>query len=453
VRRLGEGDATELDVHPGVQALDPRWAGIVPDRLLARSRHLDPRRTLPRRAAPALDLASRSLVCSISHRATRSIAAPAAILSRQMAPRIPIVDLAAEYAEVGDAVEAAVLNVLRSGRYVLGPETEAFEEELAALVGVRHAVGVGSGTEALQLALEACGVGAGDEVITTPLTYFATVEAIVRAGARPVYVDVEADGFNLDPAGLEAARSPRSRAIVPVHLFGRCADMPPIRAFAERFGLAVIEDAAQAIGAARAGRSAGAWGAAGCFSFYPAKSLGAAGDGGCVTTDDAEVAQRLRLLRAHGLAGSKGHVAIGTTSRLDAIQAAVLRAKLPHLPRWLEQRRAHVERYRELLEGCEDLALPVCGADEMPAWSQLVVRSRRSSAIRRALDAADVEWRHYYPRPVYREEAFGAEVLPVGTCPEAERACEESISLPIYPLIPPSSIDRVCDVIRAALAG
>jgi dTDP-4-amino-4,6-dideoxygalactose transaminase len=370
-----------------------------------------------------------------------------------MAPRIPIVDLAAEYAEVGDAVEAAVLRVLRSGRYVLGPETESFERELAALIGVRHAIGVGSGTEALQLALEACGVRAGDEVITTPFTYFATIEAIVRAGGRPVYVDVEPDGFNLDPAGLEAACTPHTRAIVPVHLFGRCADMEPIRAFAEHRGLAVVEDAAQAIGAVRAGRSAGAWGTAGCFSFYPAKSLGAAGDGGCVTTDDAEIAQRLRLIRGHGLAGEKGHVAMGTTSRLDAIQAAVLRAKLPHLPRWLDERRAHVQRYRELLAGCQEVRLPVCGDDETPAWSQLVVRSRRAAAIRRALEDADVEWRHYYPRPVYREEAFGTDVRPAGTCPEAERACEESVSLPIYPRIPPASIERVCELIRNALSG
>jgi dTDP-4-amino-4,6-dideoxygalactose transaminase len=370
-----------------------------------------------------------------------------------MSPRIPIVDLAAEYAEIGEAVEEAVLRTLRSGRYILGPETEACERELAGFVGVQHVIGVGSGTEALQLALEACGVGRGDEVITTPLTYFATVEAIVRAGATPVYVDVEPGGFNLDPAGLEAARSPRTRAVVPVHLFGRCADMPAIRSFADRHGLPVVEDAAQAIGAARGGRSAGAWGAAGCFSFYPAKSLGAAGDGGCVTTDDAELAERLRLLRAHGLAGGKGHVALGTTSRLDSLQAAVLRVKLAQLPRWLRERRAHVEHYRSRLAGCEDVWLPQVGGDEIPAWSQLVIRSPRAPVIRRALDAADVEWRHYYPRPVYREEAFGASALPAGTCPEAERACEEAVSLPIYPRIPEDSIERVCRAVRGALSA
>lgn len=370
-----------------------------------------------------------------------------------MAPRIPIVDLDAEYAEVGADVEQAVLSVLRSRRFILGPETEAFETALAERVGVRHAVGVGSGTEALVLALRAVGVGPGDLVVTSPLSFFATVEAIVWAGARPVFVDVEPGGFNLDASGLEAALGPRTRAVVPVHLFGRCADMPRIRAIADRAGVPVIEDAAQAIGAARGGRRAGAWGAAGCFSFYPAKALGAAGDAGAITTDDAELASRLRTLRFHGQAAGKGHVAMGTTSRLDTIQAAVLLAKLPHLDRWIAQRAAHVERYREELAGCDDVRLPESGVDESPAWSQLVLRSPRAAAIRRALDAAEIEWRHYYPRPMYREAAFGADALPAGACPEAERACEESISIPIYPQLPPASIERVCGVIRGAVGA
>lgn len=369
-----------------------------------------------------------------------------------MSPRIPIVDLAAEYEEVGPEIEAAVLRVLRSGRYVLGPETQAFEGELAAYVGTRHAVGVGSGTEALWLALRACGVGPGDEVITSPLSFFATVEAIALTGATPIYVDVEPGGFNLDPAGLEAARTPQTRAIVPVHLFGRCADMARIQAFADRHGLPVVEDAAQAIGAGRGGRRAGTWGRAGCFSFYPSKSLGAAGDAGCVTTDDDALADALRSLRNHG-AGPGGHVQIGTTSRLDSLQAAVLRAKLPHLPRWLALRAGHVARYRECLAGCADVRLPQWGADEEPAWSQLVIRSEKAEAIRRALDDALIEWRHYYPRPMYREAAFGNARLPQGACPEAERACAEALSLPIYPRLAPESIDRVCAVIRGAVGA
>ncbi len=370
-----------------------------------------------------------------------------------MPTRIPIVDLAAEYEEIGPAVEAAVLRVLRSGRYILGPETEAFEQELARLVGVRHAVGVGSGTEALILSLRALGVGPGDEVVTSPLSFFASVEAIVYAGARPVYVDVEPGGFNLDPRGIEAALGPRTRAIMPVHLFGRCADMQRICEIAGPRGIPVVEDAAQAIGASRAGRAAGGWGAAGCFSFYPSKSLGAAGDGGAITTDDPELARRLRSLRFHGQAAGKGHVAMGTSSRLDAIQAAVLNAKLPHLARWLRERAAHVDRYRVLLTDCGDVTLPVIGDDETAAWSQFVIRSSRATAIRRALDEGSVEWRQYYPRPMYREEAFGADALPAGTCPEAERACEESISIPIYPRISDGAIDRVCGLIRGAVGA
>ncbi|HVH17833.1 MAG TPA: DegT/DnrJ/EryC1/StrS family aminotransferase [Myxococcota bacterium] len=369
-----------------------------------------------------------------------------------MSPRIPIVDVPAEYGEIGAEIEAAVLRVLRSGRYVLGPETEAFERELAGFVGTRHAVGVGSGTEALCLALRACGVGPGDEVITTSLSFFATAEAILWTGATPVYVDVERGGFHMDPAGLEAARSPRTRAIVPVHLFGRCADMTRIRGFADRFGLPVIEDAAQAIGAVRAGRRAGAGGRAGCFSFYPSKALGAAGDGGAICTDDDALAASLRSLRHHG-AGPTGHERVGTTSRLDSLQAAVLRAKLPHLPRWLAQRAAHVARYRALLARAKDVRMPGAGADETPAWSQFVIRSEKAEGIRRALDQADIEWRHHYPRPLYCEPAFGAGRLCPGTCPEAERACAESISIPLHPQLSPASIERVCEVILEAVGA
>jgi dTDP-4-amino-4,6-dideoxygalactose transaminase len=367
-----------------------------------------------------------------------------------MAERIPIVDLGAEYAEVATELEEAVLRVLRSGGYVLGPETRAFEEELAAYVGVRHAIGVGSGTEALWLALKALGVGPGDEVLTSPFTYFATVEAIAHTGATPTFADIEPGGFHLDPVRLADAVTPRTKVVMPVHLFGRCANMEAIRAITDARGLAVVEDAAQAIGAERGGRGAGAWGAAGAFSFYPAKSLGAAGDGGAVTTDDPELAERLRLLRAHGFTG-KGHTLMGTTSRLDSIQAAVLRVKLAHLDRWLGERSEHVEHYRRLLGDRADFALPRVGSDERAAWSQLVVRSPRADVVRRALESDSIDWRHYYPRPAYREEALGEHMLPVGTCPEAELACEESISIPIYPRLAESAVERVAAVVRRAL--
>ncbi len=369
------------------------------------------------------------------------------------APRIPILDLAAEWAEVGPAVEAAVLRVLRSHQYVLGPETSAFETELAAMLGVRFAVGVGSGTEALVLALRAVGVEPGDEVVTSPFTYFATVEAIRWVGARPVFVDVEPGGFLLDPAGLAAALGPRTRAIVPVHLFGRCADMSRIRAIADERGIPVVEDAAQAIGAVRGGRAAGAWGRAGCFSFYPSKNLGAAGDAGAVTTDDKEVAARLRLLRNHGSGRVRDrHELVGTTSRLDSLQAAVLRAKLPYLDAWRAARARPAAWYDDALRGLPGLVLPAAGADERHVWNQYTLRCERAALVRAALDAANVEWRHYYPLPAYRQPALGKERLPEGRCPEAERACAEVVSLPIYPGLAPELRSRVAEAVRAALA-
>jgi dTDP-4-amino-4,6-dideoxygalactose transaminase len=370
-----------------------------------------------------------------------------------MAWRIPIVDLAAEYAEVGAAVEEAVLRVLRSGRYVLGPETAAFEEELAALVGVPFAVGVGSGTEALVLALKAAGVEPGDEVVTSAFSFIATVEAILQCGARPVFADIEPEGFNLAPSGFEAAVTQRTRAVVPVHLFGRCADMPRIAAIAERHGVAVVEDAAQSIGAARAGRRAGAWGAAGCFSFYPAKNLGGAGDGGGVTTSEPEVAERLRLLRSHGTCAAGGHRLTGTTSRLDSLQAAVLRAKLPYLRVWTDTRARNAGIYAEELAGCPGVVLPGGAPDEEIVWSQYTIRCREPGRVRAALEARGIEWRHYYPRPVCEEPGLGGFRRPAAAFPEAARACAEVISLPVRASCSPEVIREIAGVIRDALGA
>ena len=369
-----------------------------------------------------------------------------------MSARIPILDLAAEWAEVGADVEAAVLRVLRSGQYVLGPETGAFEAEMAALVGTRFCIGVGSGTEALLLALRALDVGPGDEVITTGFTYFATVEAILWCGARPVFVDIERDSFNLDPQRLEAAITPRTRAILPVHLFGRCADMRPIRELAEARGIPVVEDAAQAIGAARNGRAAGAWGNAGCFSFYPSKNLGAAGDAGCITTDDEALADRLRLLRAHGCKRRDYHEALGTTSRLDSLQAAVLRAKLPRLDAWSGARARHARRYAELLGGVDGVVLPGSGPDERAVWNQYTIQCEKVDAVRAALDSAGIEWRHYYPIPAYQQAVLQDARLPPGALPNVERACRQVLSLPIYPALSGDAIWEVATTIRKAVA-
>jgi dTDP-4-amino-4,6-dideoxygalactose transaminase len=370
--------------------------------------------------------------------------------------RIGGVDLAGEYGEIGSEVEAAVLGVLRSGAYVLGPESDAFEAELADFVGVPFAVGAASGTDALALALRAVGVVPGSEVITTPFTFFATAEAILLAGARPVFADIEPHGFNLDPAALDAAINERTRAVVPVNLFGACADMDAIGALAAARSLPVVEDAAQAIGAARGGRSAGSAGTAAAFSFYPSKNLSAAGDGGAVTTGDPDVKERIRLLGNHGSSERDRHRILGTTSRLDALQAAILRVKLRHLPRWNQARSEVARGYGERLAGLDGVELPPVAAGETPAWHQYAVRCRPSAqraAVCKALEEAGVEWRHFYPRPAYRQPALGEFQLPEGSCPEAERACDEVICLPIHPRLGPAELDRVAEAVRRGAAG
>lgn len=370
-----------------------------------------------------------------------------------MVRRIPLVDLAAEYAEAGAAIEEAALRCLRSGAYVLGPETAAFERELANLIGASFAVGVGSGTEALTLALRAVGVEPGDEVITSAFTYFATVEAILACGALPVFVDVTPGGFEIDPDGVTAALTERTGAVIPVHLFGRCADMVRLSRIAEAADVPVVEDAAQAVGAGRAGRRAGAWGAVGCFSFYPSKNLAAAGDGGCITTSDPELAEGLRRLRSHGLDDSGRHAVVGTTSRLDAIQAAVLRAKLPYLKSWVDARARNARIYAETLEGCPDLTLPPAPADEEIVWNQFTIRSPRRKCVQTALDAAGIEWRRYYERLASEEPALGDARRPAGDFPEASRARDEALSIPIRPSLSPDTIREIAEVIRTALSG
>jgi dTDP-4-amino-4,6-dideoxygalactose transaminase len=364
--------------------------------------------------------------------------------------RVPMVDLAADQAEAAAAVQDAVARVLRSGAYVLGPETEAFEREVAARCGVGFAVGVGSGTEALFLALRALGVGAGDEVLTAAFTHFATVEAILLAGATPVFVDLAADGFGIDASRLAAAATSRTRAVVPVHLFGRCAEIERVVAWADAAGVPVVEDAAQAFGAARGGRCAGAWGRAGCFSFYPSKVLGALGDGGCVTTDDPALAERLRALRSHG-AGSDGvHRIAGTTSRLDSLQAAALRAKLPFLDGWLAARARNAVLYAEALAGCAGVRLPAAEAGEGVAWGHYTLRCDEAPRVREALARAGIEARHYYPRPASAQPALGPLRAPAGRFPEAERRCAESVSLTVRPSCPPAAIREIAAVVRAS---
>ena len=370
-----------------------------------------------------------------------------------MSWRIPITDMNAEYTVAGQAIEEAVLRVLRSGEYVLGPETRRFEAELSELVGTQFAVGVGSGTEALALALRAVGVEAGDDVVTTPFTFFATVGAILEVGARPVFTDIESDGFNLDPASIEAVITPRTRASLPVHLFGRCADMERITAIAKAHSIPVVEDSAQAIGAARDGRRAGAWGTVGCFSFYPSKNLGAMGDAGCVTTDDPSVAERLQLMHTHGSSDGETHSLIGTNSRLDAIQAAALRAKLPYLKDWTERRVRNAAIFAEELRGCEDLVLPLPVRREEPVWSHYTIRCRNLVALRTALRRHGIESRRFYETPVYLQPALGKARLPRGSRPETERACAEAVSVPVRWSCSTDQIREIAGVIREALVS
>jgi dTDP-4-amino-4,6-dideoxygalactose transaminase len=290
-------------------------------------------------------------------------------------------------------------------------------------------------------------------VVTTAFTYFATVEAILHCGARPVFVDIEEGGFNLDPSGLEAAIGPRTAAILPVHLFGRCADMEAIAAIADRRGLPLVEDAAQSIGASRQGRRAGAWGRAAGFSFYPSKNLGGVGDGGCVTSDDEALAGRLRSLRSHGSDASGVHRWVGTTSRLDAVQAAALRAKLPFLKGWSEARARNAAIYARELAGCPGVVVPEVGSDETAVWSSYTICCQIPEAVRAALEAAGIQWRHYYPALASEQPALGDARVPPGCFPRAEKACREVLSVPVRGSCPPETIREIAGLIRRAAGG
>lgn len=364
--------------------------------------------------------------------------------------RVPMLDLRAQYAGIRDEVRAAVDRVFESQGFVLGPEVEVFEREVAAYCETRFAVGCGSGSDALLLALQAVGVGAGDEVICPAFTFFATAGSIARLGARPVFADIDPDTWNVSPASVAAAaeRCTRLRAIVPVHLYGRACDMDAFEAIAARYGVPLVEDAAQAIGARDpSGRRIGGRGRVACFSFYPSKNLGGAGEGGLLTTDDAALAERLVRLRVHGSSRRYVHEELGMNARLDALQAAVLRVKLQHLDDWNAARRFHAEAYDAafLRAGAgvgaapfasETLALRISPSVAAPAvhgHHQYVVRvpAARRDALRAALEARGVGTDVYYPLGLHQQRCFAD--LPPTSLPETERAAREALALPIYP--------------------
>jgi dTDP-4-amino-4,6-dideoxygalactose transaminase len=343
---------------------------------------------------------------------------------------IPFLDLAAVNAELGDQLDEAMMRARRASQYVLGPEVEAFEHEFAAYCGAAHCVGVGNGLDALSLTLRAAGIGAGDEVIVPSHTFIATWLAVTACGATVVPVEPEHDGFNIDPAGIEAAITPHTRAIIPVHLYGEPADMDAINAIAAKRGLFVLEDAAQAHGARYRSRRTGSLGHAGAFSFYPAKNLGALGDGGAVVTGDGALATKIRALRNYGSTERYVHPSQGGNSRLDEIQAACLRVKLPHLDKSNARRRMQAAQYREALAPGM-LSVPMVREHLDPVWHLFVVRGAERNALQRRLHDAGISTLIHYPRPPHLQGAYAELGLGTGAFPLAERLAGEVLSLPI----------------------
>jgi dTDP-4-amino-4,6-dideoxygalactose transaminase len=362
---------------------------------------------------------------------------------------IPMVDLSAQYHALQAEIDAGLAATLQSTQFILGPNVRAFEEEAAAYLGVRHAIGVANGTDALHLALLAAGIGDGDEVITSPFTFIATAEAIRYVGARPVFVDIDPRTFNLDPELIEAAITPKTRAILPVHLFGQPADMAAIRAIAIRHQLKLIEDCAQSFGADIAGRMTGSLGDAGAFSFFPSKNLGCFGDGGMVTTDSDAIAEKVRMLRNHGSKVRYYHDIIGYNSRLDEMQAVILRAKLPHIDTYNRERRRVAHGYNA---GLAELPLTTPFEDGLGThvFHQYTLLTERREAIQQALQAEGIASAIYYPIPLHQQNVFKAD-YPGLSLPVAEDVARRCLSLPIYPELPDASIDRICAVIRRAV--
>ncbi|MBY5868053.1 DegT/DnrJ/EryC1/StrS family aminotransferase [Rhizobium leguminosarum] len=363
---------------------------------------------------------------------------------------IPFLDIKAQYQSIKGEIDAAVLGVLASGQYVLGDEVAHFEQEFADYCNVKHAIAVNTGTSALHLALLAAGVGPDDEIITVPFTFVATVSAICYTGARPVFVDVEPVTLTMDPAEVEAKITPRTKAIVPVHLYGQMADMDAIKAIAERHGIPVIEDACQAHGAQYKGHRAGSIGLSGCFSFYPGKNLGACGEGGMVVTDDDDQAKTMRMLRDWGQEQRYHHLLKGFNYRMDAIQGAILRVKLRHLEAWTEARRMHARRYSSLLAGSTVLTTPVEAADRRHVYHVYAIRSRDRDGLQRLLSAEGIPSGLHYPIPVHLQKAHADLGYQAGDFPVSEAAAREVLSLPIYPEMPVRHVDQVVAALEYA---
>ena len=357
---------------------------------------------------------------------------------------IPLLDLKAQYASIRAEVREAVDRVLDSQQFILGPEVASLEREVADYCQCRHAIGVSSGTDALLVVLMALGIGPGDEVITPAYSFFATAGTIARLGAIPVFVDIDPETFNMDPAGIESRITSRTRAILPVHLFGQLADMEEILRIASRHKLPVIEDAAQAIGAEASGKWAGGIGDAGCLSFYPTKNLGGAGDGGMVTTNNPDLADRLKALRDHGFRKRYDAEMLGGNFRLDALQAAVLRVKLRHLDRWTEARQRNAAEYRKSLPAGIGLPLEKPGRH---VYNQFVIRHARRDALIEHLRANKIGCEVYYPIPLHLQKCFASLGYRPGSLPVSEQAAKETLAVPIYPELTAEMIQRIAQAI------
>ena len=367
------------------------------------------------------------------------------------AQKVPLLDLKAQFAPLRGAVLEAIARVCDAQQFILGSEVEGLERELETFLGIPHAVGVSSGTDALLAALMALDIGAGDEIVTTPFSFFATAGSIARLGARPVFVDIDPATFNIDAGALASAMTSRTKAIMPVHLFGQSADLAPILAVAGQFGVPVIEDAAQAIGACYCGRPVGGIGTIGCFSFFPTKNLGAFGDAGLVTTSDAALDRKVRAIRQHGGEVKYRHDLVGANFRLDALQAAILRVKLPHLNGWTAARRRNAERYEALfvkagLAGT--VTLPARSSDSTHIYNQFVIRVPQRDELRTHLAEHGVGTEVYYPVPLHLQPCFRELGYKKGSFPFAEAAAGEALALPIYGELDESQQSWVVEAIR-----
>ncbi|MFC2066738.1 DegT/DnrJ/EryC1/StrS family aminotransferase [Chloroflexota bacterium] len=368
---------------------------------------------------------------------------------------IQLVDPKAQYYAIKAEIDQAIARVIEIGQFILGSEVKAFEEEMATYLRVKYAVGVASGTDALHLALLACGIGPGDEVITTPFTFIATAESITRCGATPIFVDIDPGTYNIDPAQIEPKINQRTKAILPVHLFGQSADMEPILMLAGKYKLKIIEDCAQSLGTEYRGKKTGSLGDAGCFSFFPSKTLGAYGDGGMVATNIPEVAERVGLLRKHGAKVSYYHSMHGFNSRLDALQAAILRVKLRHLDDWRKLRLEKAILYTQRLSRINSVIPPHSDRDNLPCFSYYTIRLGDSridrSKLRQHLEAKGIQTMVYYPLSLHLQEIYQSLGYQPGAFPESESAQEQVLSLPMYPELSEDQIERIVSALAEFL--